>query len=68
LHQEKETEKRWIQEHCGIGGEFQEGWVMYDSTIVVLYWRPDMDGNGYYTRKANYGLNPQVYYALSSSA
>jgi hypothetical protein len=41
---------------------------MYDSTIVVLYWRPDMDGNGYYTRKANYGLNLQVYYALSSSA
>ncbi|KIL53860.1 hypothetical protein M378DRAFT_1068376 [Amanita muscaria Koide BX008] len=33
---------------------------MYDGTIVVLYARPAMDGDAYYTRKCNYGLNLQV--------
>jgi hypothetical protein len=58
--QEKEIEKTWVEKHTGVGGEFREGWVMYDGTIVVLYRRPDMDGDGYYTRKSNYGLNLQV--------
>ena len=33
---------------------------MYDGTIVVLYARPGLDGDVYYTRKCNYGLNLQV--------
>ncbi|SRR6266545_6315667 len=33
---------------------------MYDGTIVVLYARPGLDGNAYYTQKSNYGLNLQV--------
>ncbi len=33
---------------------------MYDGTIVVLYARPGLDGDAYYTRKSNYGLNLQV--------
>jgi hypothetical protein len=58
--QEKEIEKQWVEEHSGISRTFREGWVMYDGTIIVLYARPNMDGDGYYTRKANYGLNLQV--------
>jgi hypothetical protein len=63
---EKAIEKQWVEQHSGIGGEFKEGWVMYDGTIVVLYRRPDMDGDGYYTRKANYGLNLQVRHSTTS--
>jgi hypothetical protein len=33
---------------------------MYDGTIVVLYKRPGLDGDAYYTCKSNYGLNVQV--------
>ena len=33
---------------------------MYDGTIVVLYARPGLDGDAYYTHKCNYGLNVQV--------
>ena len=33
---------------------------MYDGTIVVLYAQPGMEGDAYYTRKCNYGLNLQV--------
>lgn len=33
---------------------------MYDGTIVVLYPRPGLDGDAYYTRKSNYGLNLQM--------
>ena len=32
---------------------------MYDGTIVVLYRKPGKNGDAYYTRKANYGLNVQ---------
>ena len=58
--EEKEMEKQWIDNHLGFQGLWREGWVMYDGTIVVLYQRPGMDGNAYYTRKGNYGLNVQV--------
>jgi hypothetical protein len=57
---EKEVEKEWIEEHVGLGGLWREGWVMYDGTIVVLYARPGLNGDAYYTRKGNYGLNCQV--------
>jgi len=58
--EEKEVEKRWMDEHLGFHSLWREGWVMYDSTIVVIYQRPGMDGNAYYTHKGNYGLNAQV--------
>lgn len=57
---EKEQEKQWIDEHLGFKGAWRDGWVMYDGTIVVLYRRPGLNGDAYYTRKANYGLNVQV--------
>ena len=59
--EEKEVEKRWLDHHLGFsGGHWRDGWVMYDGTIVVLYAQPDLDGDAYYTRKGNYGLNLQV--------
>lgn len=58
--EEKEKEKEWMREHSGIDGLWSEGWMMYDGTIVVLYKRPGHQGDGYYTQKANYGLNLQV--------
>ncbi|RDX46161.1 hypothetical protein OH76DRAFT_1332707, partial [Lentinus brumalis] len=57
---EKEQEKQWMDEHVGFRGLWREGWLMYDGTIVVLYARPGLDGDAYYTRKCNYGLNLQV--------
>ncbi|KIM59852.1 hypothetical protein SCLCIDRAFT_68865, partial [Scleroderma citrinum Foug A] len=56
----KEVEKCWIDQHLGFKGTWREGWVMYDGTIVVLYAKPGLNGDAYYTRKANYGLNLQV--------
>ncbi|KAI0041849.1 hypothetical protein FA95DRAFT_1584608 [Auriscalpium vulgare] len=54
-------EKRWMDEHLGFtGGHWRDGWVMYDGTIIVLYARPDLNGDVYYTRKANYGFNLQM--------
>jgi len=32
---------------------------MYDSTIVVIYQRPGMDGNAYYTHKGTMVLMPR---------
>ncbi|KAJ7260034.1 DDE superfamily endonuclease-domain-containing protein [Mycena haematopus] len=58
--EEKETEKVWIDDHMGFKGLWREGWLMYDGTIVVLYSKPGMNGHGYYTWKANYGLNLQI--------
>jgi hypothetical protein len=58
--EEKETEKGWIDEHLGFKGLWREGRLMYDGSIIVLYAKPGMNGQGYYTRKANYGLNVQV--------
>jgi hypothetical protein len=54
---EKEVEKQWVDEHLGFVGTWGEGWIMYDGTIVVLYARPALNGDAYYTRKGNYGLN-----------
>ena len=58
--EEKEVEKDWIDQHMGFRGLWREGWIMYDGTIVVLYAHPGMEGDAYYTRKCNYGLNLQV--------
>ena len=66
--EEKEREKEWIDEHVGFKGLWREGWVMYDGTIVVLYARPGFDGDAYYTRKCNYGLNLQVFISHSLPA
>jgi len=55
-----EREKAWIDHHLGFRGTWRDGWVMYDGTIVVLYARPGLDGDAYYTHKSNYGLNLQV--------
>ncbi|ESK83738.1 hypothetical protein Moror_2079, partial [Moniliophthora roreri MCA 2997] len=58
---EKEQEKKWIEEHLGFsGGLWWEGYLMYDGTIVVLFAQPGLNGSEYYTRKANYGLNVQT--------
>ncbi|KAF8142833.1 hypothetical protein K438DRAFT_1994543 [Mycena galopus ATCC 62051] len=46
---EKELEKRWIDEHLGFVSLWREGWVMYNGTIVVLYAKPGLNGEGYYT-------------------
>jgi hypothetical protein len=58
--EEKEAEKIWMDEHLGFKGLWREGWLMYDGTIVVLFAKPGLNGQGYYTQKANYGLNVQV--------
>jgi hypothetical protein len=58
--EEKEKEKMWVEGQMGFGGLWREGWLMYDGTIVVLDKRPGLNGDAYYTRKANYGLNLQV--------
>lgn len=58
---EKEVEKAWIDERLGFSGSlWREGYVMYDGTIVVLYAKPSWNGDTYYTRKSNHGLNVQV--------
>ncbi|KAF7319715.1 DDE Tnp4 domain-containing protein [Mycena kentingensis (nom. inval.)] len=58
--EEKEKEKEWIEESIGFGGLWREGWIMYDGTIVPLFAKPALNGQGYYTRKSNYGLNVQI--------
>ena len=40
---------------------------MYDGTIVVLNAKPGLNGDVYYTRKGNYGLNAQVDISLNLS-
>lgn len=58
--EEREVEKEWVDAHVGFRGLWREGWVMYDGTIVVLHERPGFNGDAYFTRKSNYGLNVQV--------
>jgi len=53
-----------MDEHLGFKGKWREGWVMYDGTIVVLYKKPGLNGDAYYTRKGNYGLNAQASHVL----
>jgi hypothetical protein len=62
--EEKEVEKCWMDEQVGFVGLWREGWVMYDGTIVPLYAKPALNGDAYFTRKSNYGLNVQVCYYL----
>ena len=57
---EKEMEKQWIDGKVGFQGLWREGWVMYDGTIIPLHAKPGYNGDAYYTRKSNYGLNVQV--------
>ena len=64
--EEKMAEKEWLDNHISFHGTWREGWVMYDGTIVVLYARPGLDSDAYYTRKANYGLNLQVLFLYIS--
>ncbi|KAG2746066.1 hypothetical protein P692DRAFT_20876829 [Suillus brevipes Sb2] len=33
---------------------------MYDGTIVVLYTKPGLNRDAYFTQKSNYGLNLQI--------
>ena len=65
--EEKEVEKQWMDAHLGFVGTWRDGWVMYDGTIVVLYQKPGLNGDAYYTYKANYGLNAQVSILLNIS-
>lgn len=58
--EEKEKEREWIDNHLGFRGLWHEGYLMYDGTIVVLYAKPGLNGDAYYTQKSNYGLNAQV--------
>lgn len=67
--EEKEVEKTWMDNHLGFtGSHWRDGWLMYDGTIVVLYAKPDLNGDAYYTRKCNYGLNLQVTLISHSSS
>ncbi|KAG6878043.1 hypothetical protein C0992_008711 [Termitomyces sp. T32_za158] len=59
---EKEVEKKWMDRELGFKGLWQEGWLMYDDTIVVLYRKPGLNRDAYYTWKCNYGLNVQEHY------
>jgi hypothetical protein len=57
-----------MDNYLGFRGSWRDGWVMYDGTIVVLYRKPGKDGDAYFTRKSNYGLNVQVCVHLTCSA
>ncbi|KAF7292661.1 DDE Tnp4 domain-containing protein [Mycena indigotica] len=57
---EKEIEKSWIDRHLGFHGSWREGYIMYDGTIVPLSEKPTLNGQAYFTRKSNYGLNVQI--------
>lgn len=59
--EEKEVEKAYMDNHLGFKGLWREGWVMYNGTIVVLFCKLGQNGDAYYTRKSNYGLNLQVH-------
>jgi hypothetical protein len=60
--EEKEQEKQWIDAQVRMTGSlWREGWIMYDGTIVPLFAKPGLNGDAYFTRKSNYGLNVQVY-------
>ena len=43
-----------MDEHLRFVGTWRDGWVMYDGTIVVLYAKPGLHGDAYYTHKANF--------------
>jgi hypothetical protein len=56
---EIEVEKQWIEDQIGVP-EWRDGWLMYDGTIVVLFKKPGLHSDAYFTRKMNYGLNVQI--------
>ncbi|KDQ17750.1 hypothetical protein BOTBODRAFT_29902 [Botryobasidium botryosum FD-172 SS1] len=56
---EKEVEKAWVERHSGCPG-WREGWLMHDGTIIPLFQKPTQNGDAYFTRKSNYGLNAQI--------
>ena len=58
--EEKEVEKEWVDENLGFQGLWQEGYLMYNGTIVILFRKLGLNGDAYYTWKGNYGLNVQV--------
>ncbi|KAK0470702.1 hypothetical protein IW261DRAFT_1553686 [Armillaria novae-zelandiae] len=43
-----EREKQWIEDNIRLPG-WREGWIMYDGTIIVLYKKPGLNGDAYYT-------------------
>jgi hypothetical protein len=57
--EEKEMEKRWVEEHSGCIG-WRDGWLMYDGTPVDLFQKPGLNGDAYWSRKCRYGINVQV--------
>jgi hypothetical protein len=63
--EEKEVEKRWIEERVGFRGLWREGWLMYDGTTVVLPREPHFFGDAYYSHNAEYGFSLQVWHAPS---
>ena len=44
-NRKKEVEKEWLDENLGFQGLWREGYLMYDGTIVVLYWKPGLNGD-----------------------
>jgi hypothetical protein len=40
--EEKEMEKRWVEEHSGCIG-WRDGWLMYDGTPVNLFQKPGLE-------------------------
>ena len=50
---EKEVEKEWVDTQVGFCGTWREGWIMYDRTIIILYKKPGLNGDAYYTRKGD---------------
>jgi hypothetical protein len=57
--EEKEVEKRWIEQKSGCAG-WRDSWVMYDGTLIDLYQKPGLNGDAYWHRKCRYGFNAQV--------
>ena len=43
--EEKEIEKQWIEKEMGFSGTLQEGYLMYNGTIIVSYKKPGQRAN-----------------------
>ncbi|KZT39961.1 hypothetical protein SISSUDRAFT_1002838, partial [Sistotremastrum suecicum HHB10207 ss-3] len=63
--EEKRVEMDWVEERTGCPS-FRNGWLTVDGTIVVLAYKPSLNGSAYFTRKMNYGLNVQVINLFSN--
>ena len=37
LTPEEKKREEWLDHHMGFSGTWQDGWVMYDGTFVVLH-------------------------------